>query len=431
MEIKHIYGLENALDIFNNQEAIKEHLKYEHIYSDYILSLVKDFSQKLPLNIDLFKSYNKGSDFNFTGINHFSDILDRHFSVIEPKIKSNNLKLINFTEHDFYNLLEKVKSNSKQELQIHLFKSLGKNFFTDKKKATINHSGYYGISDNFYIFREQELIGYFLVMPEIVENELIMSLVPRLHSNDSELIKLFIDVLKETNFNFERSIGIKSLGTTKENPNSIERDYRSVMLNELTYPDKNNYPTLNFDFQKYFTEFAESKANLLLLYGPPGTGKTTLLRELTKVETHTCVLAESNILRFSFEEIKRYLNRNDILIIEDADDYLGSRKDGNKVMSSLLNGLDGFIVDNGIKVVFNTNITNLSSIDEALIRPGRCFDVLHVPKLTPEQALKIATDNNIEIQDFNSKKDWSLAEVYNPPVKEYSNSRTKAIKLGF
>lgn len=430
MEIQHIYNLENSTDIFDNEQAIKEHIKYKGIYKDFIINIVKDLSQKLPLNIDLFKNYNhRQDDYNFTNINGLYDILEKHFEPVRVNINPNKQKLLNFTEHDFYNFLNRIKDNSKQELKIHYFNQIGVNFFTHKNIGSDSFSAQYRAL--FYIFRELEIIGYIWVDTQYRDNSLTTCSVPTLYSNDPQLIKVFADIIRQTDFSFEETAIIINLKTTKENPNSIGKDYHDVPTNKIIYPDKNNYPTLNFNFENYFKEFVESKSNLLLLYGPPGTGKTTLLRELTKVKSHTCVIAESNILRFSFDEIKSNLCKKDILIIEDADDYLGSRKDGNQVMSSLLNGLDGFISGNGIKVVFNTNITNLSSIDEALIRPGRCFDVLHVPMLTSEQALKIATDNNIQIQDFNSKKNWSLAEVYNPPVKEYSNSRTKAINLGF
>ena len=44
----------------------------------------------------------------------------------------------------------------------------------------------------------------------------------------------------------------------------------------------------------------------------------------------------------------------------------------------------------GRKIIFSTNLPNVGDLDEALIRPGRCFGRLNVRALMPEEAARVA-----------------------------------------
>jgi len=42
------------------------------------------------------------------------------------------------------------------------------------------------------------------------------------------------------------------------------------------------------------------------------------------------------------------------------------------------------------KVIFTTNLPNINDIDDALLRPGRCYAVKNLRSLEPGEALRLA-----------------------------------------
>jgi ATP-dependent 26S proteasome regulatory subunit len=104
------------------------------------------------------------------------------------------------------------------------------------------------------------------------------------------------------------------------------------------------------------------------------------------------------------------------MVIEDADNFIISRKEGNTMMHRFLNVGDGLVGVKGKKLIFSTNLPSINDIDPALIRPGRCFDILHFDNYTEKQAKNISKKLNIELV----KKDngtYSLAEVFHSEIK--------------
>ena len=68
-------------------------------------------------------------------------------------------------------------------------------------------------------------------------------------------------------------------------------------------------------------------------------------------------------------------------------------------------------------MVFTTNIAQLSKVDQALLRKGRCFAAVEFRKLSPKEA-RIASEAAGQVpQNWNSKKDWSLAEIFNADLE--------------
>ena len=51
---------------------------------------------------------------------------------------------------------------------------------------------------------------------------------------------------------------------------------------------------------------------------------------------------------------------------------------------------DGVARSQGRKIIFTTNLPNVNDIDEALVRPGRCYAVKNLRGLTLEEALRLA-----------------------------------------
>ncbi|MGJ3449112.1 hypothetical protein, partial [Enterobacter sp. PTB] len=81
-----------------------------------------------------------------------------------------------------------------------------------------------------------------------------------------------------------------------------------------------------------------------------------------------------------------------------------SRNDGNKLISKFLNTADGILPNNKKKLIFTTNLPNIRDVDKALVRPGRCFDVLEIGYLNKEQAAKIADYIQVDLSVLNKDK---------------------------
>ncbi len=96
------------------------------------------------------------------------------------------------------------------------------------------------------------------------------------------------------------------------------------------------------------------------------------------------------------------------------------------MMHRFLNVGDGLVGIQGKKLIFSTNLPSVKDIDPALIRAGRCFDILHFENYNEEQAKKIAKKFKVE---FNKKTegDYSLAEIF------HAQNKTPKVetKIGF
>lgn len=195
--------------------------------------------------------------------------------------------------------------------------------------------------------------------------------------------------------------------------------------------DKTVHPEF-YPFIKNIDTFGErylkSDSNVLILLGPPGTGKTSFIRDmLLKLNQGAITTYDEDIMNMDKFYI-RYLNAQfNFIVLEDADLLLQTRdKDDNRVMSKILNTSDGLVSTKDKKFIFTANITQESKIDEALIRPGRCFDVIHFRKLTHKEAVAAARAADLTAPEANGE-DKALAELFN--VRE--QPRKRAPRLGF
>jgi ATP-dependent 26S proteasome regulatory subunit len=121
------------------------------------------------------------------------------------------------------------------------------------------------------------------------------------------------------------------------------------------------------------------------------------------------------------------LGDKDILIIEDADTMILDRdKDNNTLLAKILNVSDGLIKNINKKIVFSTNITDKNRIDSALMRPGRCFDVMDFRALTYEEAVRLQEATGAT-KELNPNKEYTLAEL----MSQGNRETKKAFKFGF
>jgi ATP-dependent 26S proteasome regulatory subunit len=119
------------------------------------------------------------------------------------------------------------------------------------------------------------------------------------------------------------------------------------------------------------------------------------------------------------------------MVIEDSDTFLRARTDGNTMMHRFLNVGDGLVTTKGKKLIFSTNLPSTKDIDPALIRPGRCFDVLNFNLLNKEQAKVLAkkVGSSLPEKDKDGANEYSIAEIYNQKADDLIEKKTK--KFGF
>jgi hypothetical protein len=188
------------------------------------------------------------------------------------------------------------------------------------------------------------------------------------------------------------------------------------------------YPDLEGGVRKFIARYLDAPETVLVLQGPPGTGKTRLIRgilgEMTRRKGESArALYTGDVKTLQSDEIfvKFITGSHDAFVIEDADHVLKPRADGNEHLHRFLTIADGVVRSQGRKIVFSTNLPNVGDLDDALVRPGRCFARQYVRTLTQSEAEALAVaivagdgEKAARISSaFGGKqRGHSLAEVY-------------------
>jgi hypothetical protein len=191
------------------------------------------------------------------------------------------------------------------------------------------------------------------------------------------------------------------------------------------------YPELKEGVQEFIARYLSSPETVLVLQGPPGTGKTRLIRGILGAMTRrkgeheqAQALYTGDMKAMASDEVfvKFITGSHDAFIVEDADHLLKPRADGNEHLHRFLTIADGVVRSQGRKIIFSTNLPNVGDLDEALIRPGRCFARVFVRNLTDGEAKALAEEiaaGNADKQAraaiafaAEGERKRSLAEVY-------------------
>jgi hypothetical protein len=188
------------------------------------------------------------------------------------------------------------------------------------------------------------------------------------------------------------------------------------------------YPWLQGGLHTFTEQYLYSTAPILIFYGPPGTGKTRLIRHILKAMStqrneplrvaYTADVQSSG----SDEFFVRFMTRGyDAMVIEDADHLLAPRAHGNQGLHRFLAVSDGLLNPEGRRLIFSTNLPSKLEIDEALVRPGRCFACVGASKLDQSQANTVVhalTENAAVRQSAQARlratgvSAHALAEIY-------------------
>jgi hypothetical protein len=156
------------------------------------------------------------------------------------------------------------------------------------------------------------------------------------------------------------------------------------------------YPKLVGGVSAFVGGYLEAAETVLVLQGPPGTGKTRLIRailgEMSRRKGREAqALYTGDLKALEKDEIfvKFITGWHDVFVVEDADHILKPRASGNENLHRFLTIADGVVRAQGRKIVFSTNLPNIGDLDDALVRPGRCYARTYLRELDPAEGQRL------------------------------------------
>lgn len=222
--------------------------------------------------------------------------------------------------------------------------------------------------------------------------------------------------------------------------------YRMIGKNEELLIRENYSKELMDEYDKAITALKENTGGrIVILQGEPGTGKTFCIRGMISDLDFVSLLIPASLVSEldgpAFLPLLLDINRDEkdkkpiLIIVEDGDDCLINREEGNmSAISSLLNiseGILGSILD--IKVVVSTN-AEIQDIDKAILRPGRLCAHLFVDPLKYDHSTEVIRrlSKNEKFQ-LPEKREYALAELYALANDKdfHAHMGKKAKKIGF
>jgi hypothetical protein len=240
-----------------------------------------------------------------------------------------------------------------------------------------------------------------------------------------------IEELLAEHFPATKPPAVNRLGLTHQG-NIVTHQELLQVRRPLTNPEL-FYPGVGETPEELWAGFSASSSNVMLLLGEPGTGKSSFIMELLRArgwDDNVYLVDQDSVLDSpKLNDFIRTLPRGSVIITEDADRLVGKRQEGNKSMTGLLNTTAG-LVGTDTKVIVTTNLPTLRDVDEALLRPGRAFRVLHFKPLTTAQGYQLREYLGLPPVVFNSSlKAVTLAEAIN--YEEQVETTLKASGIGF
>ena len=191
--------------------------------------------------------------------------------------------------------------------------------------------------------------------------------------------------------------------------------YLSITEQIETEIQEVNYPFIA-NINKLIENYFNSKASILFLIGNPGTGKTRFIRYLlsrNSKKNSVYYTSDRHVIEHGSIFTDFLQSSSNILVLEDFDFHLNSRKEGNTIMYHLLGLSDGLIQSFNKKIIISTNLSSLNNIDEAIIRKGRCFDIINFRFLYWDEVVEFFKNNNCEEMTKGiDEKEYTLADLY-------------------
>lgn len=210
---------------------------------------------------------------------------------------------------------------------------------------------------------------------------------------------------------------------SRDSDGNLDVDKIVMHPSDLEHLDQSFYPRI--DIPKMGEAYYGSSEQILMLFGAPGTGKTCLLKmfmrdlALRKNDATTVAYVKDEELLRSNDLWSKLNSLNfDLLVFDDLDNSLYPRSEqSNPFVNQLLSYSDGVFTDPA-KTIITTN-REQTEIDPALVRPGRCFDILDMPRLTRDEATQVWADYNLPVELYEERigdrdevsQAWLMSEI--------------------
>lgn len=259
--------------------------------------------------------------------------------------------------------------------------------------------------------------------------------------HDSDLILLYTDRVSDEQISQINKIVLQHprvFVNDKLNLLLYQPEYGGFRLKDFAMPEihcdvnlqyNDDFAPISDLIMKRLSE-AKSKG-IVLLHGIPGTGKTSFIRYIVRrLNKKMIYIPSSQADRLGDPEFLPFLLRHpdSILIIEDAEDILQERQNGqNGAISNLLNLSDGLLSDClNIQIICTFNAP-IARIDQALLRKGRVIASYEFKPLTTEKANQLLDSLQLPHQ---TSKPMTLAEIYHLKDRDFMTQSMPKIGFG-
>lgn len=329
-----------------------------------------------------------------------------HMAVTEQKINSHSSPIISSSfrdqfilEYHLYIFNNKLSSYSSSQTKNITKQTYDHLISLADVKMFIDVNSEYGSATECFIGKHT----YFRLSENKSEKEYFLNVF---FTHDDEVYKVFQSI------SYLKKPPSVSWVTGVSNDGDLLTDILPIECPEII--DDSFYPWLGEELtlDSYLESYLNGSESILLLYGEKGQGKSTLLKYLLHKSGESAMITYQDNIRDLDVMFSRFITGdNKFLIIEDADEFLTKREAGNTSMKRLLNIADGLTSNKDKKVIFTTNLSTLASIDDALLRDGRCYDAIKFEVFTKEETLAVAKTLNIT-PDQLTKVNYTLAELF-------------------
>ncbi len=228
-------------------------------------------------------------------------------------------------------------------------------------------------------------------------------------------IRRYMEIIRTCVKKSEKKSTFNLIVNSSYGGSSLDVEEFDIRKQDISISDNynNDFQPVNERIINFLQE--DKKSGLIVLHGKHGTGKTSYIRYLiSHVEKKFIYLPSYLANEISSPHFIPFIKdyKNCILIIEDCEEVIKSRKAGNTsgAIENLLNMGDGLLSDALFLKVICTFNTDLKNIDQALLRKGRLRGLYEFKELDTVKVQNLFIKNNIQ---HCEPKPMTLAEIYN------------------